>query len=147
MFSHMLGIVPVGVLFHNIYSSLLFLFFYTPSAAYSHSGQVSAYLSPNQSSVSLMFYITAICDLCTSTLWAQTKNSSLFTSMVSFSTVNSLIILAMMASSFMPLMKFSFCLLSFSLNLEFGAFTHNLPIHSCVDTSLFQLSLQYCNKI
>ena len=42
-------------------------------------------------------------------------------------------------------MNCSFSLLSYSLYLHSVAFIHNLPIHSCVDSSFFLFSLKYHN--
>ena len=89
------------------------------------------------------FSNTAFCDLCASTLWAQAETCSLFTSLGSFSTINTFIISVVMTSLFMPLMNCPFTLQLFSLYLHSAAFTHNLPIHSCTDFSLFLLHLHY----
>ena len=102
-------------------------------------------ITESKSFVSLMFSNTAVFDLYASNLWTQTKMCSLFTSLIPFSTNESLIILTMMASSFMPLMNCSFSLLSFSLYLHSAAFTCNLSIHSCMDSLLLLPSLQYWN--
>ena len=105
--------------FCNIYSSLLFS---SPlqflSTVYYYTFLVSACLFlPNKSFPSLMFS-NVLCDLYASTLWTQTKMFSLLTSLVSFSIIYYLIILALMASSLMPLMNCSFNLLPFSLYLH-----------------------------
>ena len=136
MFCHMLGTEPVGVSFYNIHSSLLLFFpLHSSSCGYFQSVLVSTYFFlPSQSLLHLMFANTAFCDPCASTLWVQANTCSLLTLLISCGTINSLIILAVMASSLMLLINCSFSLLSLSLYLQSAAFTHNLPIHSYMDS-------------
>ena len=140
IFPHLLHILPyAGHCFCRCYIPWYLQFYipffsFTLCLCYFHYGLFSAYLFLSyQSLVHLfMFSNTAFCDLCDSTLCIQTKTYSLLISLVSFSTLNCLIILAVMASSLMLWMNCSFSLLSFSMYLEFAAFTHNLPTHSCM---------------
>ena len=83
----------------------LFLFSFTVSLCCLFPHLLLSFHTKSESVVSLIFSDTAFCDLCASTLWVQATTYSLLTSLVSFSTISSLIISAVMASSLMLLMN------------------------------------------
>ena len=87
----------------------------------------------------ILLYMAFVLLLSGSTL--STETCSLPAQLLSFRTVNSLIMSAVMASLFTPLMKCSFSLLLFSWYLHSSPFIHNLPIHSCADSSIFLLNV------
>ena len=101
-------------------------------------------LSQTNSFASLKLSSTCFCILCASTLWAHNNIYWLFTSLVYFKAVNSLMIPSTMFSSSRPFMNCSSSLLWYSLHLQSVALIYNLPINSWVDPWLFLLSLQYC---
>ena len=132
-FYHTLVTTSVGALCHNIYSSLSI-----SSLLYSLLMDILTWscislCTESKSFASLILSNTAFFALCTSTLWAYTKTCSLLALMVSFMAVSFFIMSSLMVTSFRPFMKFSsvFCYISDTL-----AFTHSLPIHPCLDSSL-----------
>ena len=140
MFCNKLDIVSAGVLFHNIYSFLLFSFPFPICCLFVfRPGLCLFLLIESKSFTSHYAFQYWFCDLCASTLWILTKACSQINSLVFFSTIYSLIFSTVLAS-LMPLMKCSFGFLSSSIHLQSAAFTYNLSIHSCTVSSLLVLS-------